>query len=861
MGGGRRWNRAPGGAARSWGGGTARRCGLGGAYVIGRAVKKATEEALALERTMITVQKATNASGADLKGYERAILDMARATGKSKEELGGILAAAGFAGRPIRDLTRFTEYAAMATGAWQTNAQETGQALAEIGNIFRAPQARIEEIGDAINHIADNAAASEADLMEFLRRAGAVGGQAGLSAEQVLAFGAAFKEIGTRTDVAATGFQALMGSLTLGAEFTKHAKDGFKSLGINIEKFQRSFVAKPLETTVELLERIAAVKDPLKRASILNDVYGKEYGDDIARLTGNMEGLRRILGLVASSSSYLGSVKKNFDVAIDTDVGRIERATQALDILWTRAGSYSKSVAGGIAEEVNKLVNAVENGESLFQRIMRRVEAYNTEKNGPGVKPPLDGAAEWVRDNAISYIPAVAGYNALSKWAGGTAAEATVRGREAAIAERIAQEERVFERIEDLRNRKAKMDLPGARVPIDVKDSIARELDAAERQGREIQSRRFLGLRINNPGAADGLTRPAGLSAFGFDLPAAAWSADGIPLPPPRPGSGPVDTTSLDAAKDKAVDAGEAIQALGVAVAPHVDLSSIRAARSEAERLLATLNQIGSAMQTASATHSPSYGSIRDGMFDLGYTAERCCSDRATRLPPARKHRRRGFGLRCKSGQGGADGRNNCGARRRAGPSRDPGAGRSGGREGWTSDGARAHSGQSEYESDRLQGKSAGHPDGASTPPEGSNLARSIAALAADGWSAAEIATALRIPRARVHRIARRAGLALARGGGGRRRLVLSIPAKHMAVIAALAAGARVSRGVMLTRLAAVTRGGRKRRPKAARAMGSAEEGVSAPETGRRNYAPLKIKGLLRDPSLSSDGLRQRRCP
>ncbi len=82
-----------------------------------------------------------------------------------------------------------------------------------------------------------------------------------------------------------------------------------------------------------------------------------------------------------------------------------------------------------------------------------------------------------------------------------------------------------------------------------------------------------------------------------------------------------------------------------------------------------------------------------------------------------------------------------------------------------------------------------------------SELALSIAALAADGCSAAEIGKALDIPRARVIRIARRKGIELAKAGG-RRRILVELPAKHLRMIGALADGAKVTRAEMIARLA-----------------------------------------------------------
>jgi TP901 family phage tail tape measure protein len=410
---------------------------------IGYGIKTLAGESLSLERTMIQVQKATNASGADLKAYEQNILDLARETGKSKEEIGSIMAAAAFAGRPLEDLARYTAFAAKATSAWGTNAEETGQALAELGNIYKASQGRLEEIGDAINHVADNAAASEKDLVEFLRRSGAVGNQAGLTAEQTIAFGAAMKEVGVGTEVAATTFNTLMNAMALGNEFLDDSKEGFKALGINAAKVQKEFAKKPLETTVKLLERISKIKDPIKRSQVLTDLFGKEYQDNIAILAGNLGGLEKALGLVGNKGAYAGSIMQGFQKAMDTDVGRIERATQALDVLATRSGNAFKVMAGSAAEEINRFVDSVEKGDTSVQRLLTYYNELQKGRDGTNdIQSPAEDLNRWAEENWGRFTPRAL----FDEYFGRTGAEARAKGQSAAIAEDVARENEALAR-------------------------------------------------------------------------------------------------------------------------------------------------------------------------------------------------------------------------------------------------------------------------------------------------------------------------------------------------------------------------------------------------------------------------------
>ncbi len=479
---------------------------------IGYGVKKLADNSLSLEKTMIEVGKATNTSGDELKTYEKAILDLARATGQSKEEIGSMLAAAGFAGRPTQDLVRFTEYAAKATTAWGTSAEETGQALAELANTYKAGQSRLEEIGDAINYVADNAAAREADLIQFVRDSGAAGDQAGLSAEQTIAFGAALKEVGMRTEVASSTFNSLVNAMALGDKFLDSSKEGYAALGLSAAKVQKEFAKKPLETTVKLLERLAKIKDPIKAAEIRTALFGKEYQDNVAILSNNLVGLSKALGLVSDKGRYAGSVMENFNNAIDSDVGRISKATQALDVLMTRSGRAFKEAAGGLAIEINKLVEASERGDGFFDRLEARRKAYNRERYGSDDPPIMDGDPGGIliqqqvqKDLENSDLWKKSIFDTSE-----TKASAEEAGRQRAIAERTAEQEAVISRMNSLLEESRRLggiDQSKLRFKDDTLTGAvaenARRLSLAQEDARRIEQGRYAGGRPTYPWAGD----------------------------------------------------------------------------------------------------------------------------------------------------------------------------------------------------------------------------------------------------------------------------------------------------------------------------------------------------------------------
>jgi TP901 family phage tail tape measure protein len=352
-----------GAAAGAATGAAAARIGLGpaAAAVAGVAGALAAEKsARSLEKVMFDVGRATDAEGDAIAAYEKLILDLARATGKTKEELGQLLAAAGFAGRPVQELARFTAFAAKATTAWGTASEETGQALAEIGNIYNVGQSGIERIADAVNTIADKSAARESDLVNILRRAGPSGRQIGVTAEQVLALGGALKEVGTGPEVAATALNALFTNVSLGAEATPEFATGLKAIGLEAKKLQKAVRKDAMGAIVDMLERVAKVPDGLKRMEILKQLFGREYADNIGALLNNLPGLMRLLGEVKSSQGYQGSVERDFAKKLETNFNQIERAQQSLDVLMTRLGNGLTRTLGRVAEAINQAGDKVE---------------------------------------------------------------------------------------------------------------------------------------------------------------------------------------------------------------------------------------------------------------------------------------------------------------------------------------------------------------------------------------------------------------------------------------------------------------------------------------------------------------------
>ena len=366
----------------------------GGAYTAGRIASAALRSSMSFERAMIEVTKATDANPAEREDYAKAITRLARDTGKKKEELAGMLAAAGFAGRPKDELMRFTAFGARASTAWGTTPEATGQAMAEIGNIYQANQAEIERIGDQINTMADKSASKEIDLLEILRRTGGTGKSAGLTSGDVLAFGAGLKERGVQTEIAASGIEDYFNFLKLGSEYSTGAEKGLKQLGYTSDALRKAFVANPSKTALEFLDKINAITNPMKRAEVLTGVFGKTRQDDVERLASSAPKIREYLDMINDPKNYKGSVITQFAEQLQNDVSKIDQASQQLDVLLKRLGDPMKQILGYGAGKMNSALDYIDdrkgNTSAAASNVFDDLPGLDYLKSGPSMNQFLE---------------------------------------------------------------------------------------------------------------------------------------------------------------------------------------------------------------------------------------------------------------------------------------------------------------------------------------------------------------------------------------------------------------------------------------------------------------------------------------
>lgn len=208
------------------------------------------------------------------------------------------------------DLLSFASMAAKASVAFELPADQLSESLGKIAGLYKIPTQNIEQLGDAINFLDDNAKSKGSDIIDVLQRVGGLASQ--LDYKQAAALGSTFLTLGSPAEVAASATNAMVRELSIATVQSDKFLGALDEIGVNAEKVQKSMSVDAMGTIISVLEASKKLA-PDKQVANLTQIFGKEFGDDAQKLANNLPELRRQIELTQGAAAK-GSMNRESDI-------------------------------------------------------------------------------------------------------------------------------------------------------------------------------------------------------------------------------------------------------------------------------------------------------------------------------------------------------------------------------------------------------------------------------------------------------------------------------------------------------------------------------------------------------------------
>ena len=287
----------------------------------------------------------------------------------SYKEIGELAAAGAQGGIETVDLSKFSELASKMGVAFDMEAGEAGQKMANWKAAFGMDMNELKALGDKVNYLGNNSAASASSISNVISRVGALGEVAGVGSGEVAGLGAAMIAMGTQDDVAATGIKKVLTTLAAGGN--KATKNYLGMGGADLSKAMKSDGAG---TIIDVFEKIK-VLNPEEQTAALKDIFGQQNIGSIAPLLNNLDLVKDYLGMVGDKSKYSGSMQKEFEAQAGTTANQLKiLVNQAKDAGMVIGGAMLPTFKKGVEklqEWAVKLKTFAENNPKAMESILK----------------------------------------------------------------------------------------------------------------------------------------------------------------------------------------------------------------------------------------------------------------------------------------------------------------------------------------------------------------------------------------------------------------------------------------------------------------------------------------------------------
>lgn len=278
-----------------------------GPAAVAYGFKRAAQAAGDFEESLFAIEKKSGASAKEMKKIKDEILDLGQQMPVSLDEIAAAYERGAAAGIPLDELKRYAQLTVQVADAWDMSAEAVANAFAGFNAGMGVPISEVEGLADAINYLADSGISDESDIVQFLDRVGASAKNVGLTARETAALGSALINLKMPPEIAARATDTLFGKLMAPENLSKKSSSALTRIVGDIEAFKKVMADNPLDGLVGFFEKMEGMTGQ-ERISVLGALMGEGFDDEVARMVGGLDEIKRNIQLVKDTAAYEGSI-------------------------------------------------------------------------------------------------------------------------------------------------------------------------------------------------------------------------------------------------------------------------------------------------------------------------------------------------------------------------------------------------------------------------------------------------------------------------------------------------------------------------------------------------------------------------
>lgn len=318
--------------------------------------------AVEFESAMADVKKVVDFdTPKQFKEMEQDILRLTRTIPMAGTELAKITASGGQLGVARKDLPKFTETIAKMSVAFDMAADQAGDSMAKLANVYQIPIDQIGKLGDAVNHLSNSSPAKAGDIINTLGRVGGVAKQFGLTEIQTTSLSNAFISLGKTPEIAGTAINGMLTKLMTADKQGAKFQQALKNMGMESKDLKKAIKENGEQALMDFLKQVGKLPKENQMGALV-DLFGLEYADDVAVLVSGLETYKKSINELKKTSkdgkpAFIGSMDKEFAARSATTANNWQIFKNSLTEIGITAGSVLLPALNQLMTTIRPIIN------------------------------------------------------------------------------------------------------------------------------------------------------------------------------------------------------------------------------------------------------------------------------------------------------------------------------------------------------------------------------------------------------------------------------------------------------------------------------------------------------------------------
>lgn len=338
------------------------------------ALTAVSKGAIDFETAFTGVTKTVDGTDEQLAKIKQGLLDLSKATSSSSTEIAAVAEAAGQLGVKTENILAFTETMVRLGDSTNMSADEAATAIAQLYNIMGSDINTVDQFGAAIVALGNNAATTEADIVNMASRIASSGTQVGLTEQEVLALS---------TTLASVGLEAEGGGSAISAVITKIDKDvalNTDSLktwadvaGVSVRDFKTLWENDAMSAIQKVVGGMGNAKAGGENLNIILDELGVtslRQTDTMKRLSGASELMADMVNISNSAWEENAALINESSKRYQTTAAKITQMKNTVTELCVKLGDILLPVLNKVISAISKFTNWLTNLNPAAQKVV-----------------------------------------------------------------------------------------------------------------------------------------------------------------------------------------------------------------------------------------------------------------------------------------------------------------------------------------------------------------------------------------------------------------------------------------------------------------------------------------------------------